>query len=149
MGLVADPDDVDDIAREFQNMVGYAKDHAGEVKERSKILMQTRFNKEEIDEMFAQCEVMKVLDTYQKGETESLQEKYSENVIYAINEKKTELLKQIKSFENRKYCRYFYKVEAVDKLLKPTLEYLLKKKDDLEKSLNIMKREIKKQKNLQ
>lgn len=106
-------------------------------------------NKEEIDEMFAQCEVMKVLDTYQKGETESLQEKYSENVIYAINEKKTELLKQIKSFENRKYCRYFYKVEAVDKLLKPTLEYLLKKKDDLEKSLNIMKREIKKQKNLQ
>ena len=48
LGLVADPDDVDDIARVFQNMVGYAKDHAGEVKERSKILMQTRFNKEEI-----------------------------------------------------------------------------------------------------
>ena len=48
LGLVADPDDVDDIARVFQNMVSYAKDHAGEVKERSKILMQTRFNKEEI-----------------------------------------------------------------------------------------------------
>lgn len=48
LGLVARPDDVDDIARVFREMVQYAKDHSADVAARATELMAIRFNKDVI-----------------------------------------------------------------------------------------------------
>lgn len=48
LGLCAQPDNVDDIARGFQEMVAFAKEHAKDIKAKSTALMHNRFNKTEI-----------------------------------------------------------------------------------------------------
>ena len=48
LGVVARPDDVDDIARAFREAVEFYKEHSEEVSARASELMRTRFCKEEI-----------------------------------------------------------------------------------------------------
>ena len=45
IGLCSTPDDIDDIARGFKEMVSYSRKNEMSVKEASKRLMETRFNK--------------------------------------------------------------------------------------------------------
>ena len=52
LGLVARPDDVDDIARVFTEMTRFAKEQSAEIKNRAALLMHTRFNKETIVKTF-------------------------------------------------------------------------------------------------
>lgn len=48
LGLVAMPDNTDDIARVFTEMVSFAKDHADEVRQKASELMASRFCKDKI-----------------------------------------------------------------------------------------------------
>ena len=52
LGLCADPDDVDDIARVFSGMVKFAPEKRDEVATNANHLMKTRFNKQKILETF-------------------------------------------------------------------------------------------------
>lgn len=52
LGLVAKPDDVDDIARVFREMVSFAREKSDEVLKRAEVLMKTRFCKEQIVKTF-------------------------------------------------------------------------------------------------
>lgn len=52
LGLVAKPDDVDDIARVFREMVSFAREHSTDVQQRASDLMQTRFCKDNIVKTF-------------------------------------------------------------------------------------------------
>lgn len=55
LGLVAMPDNTDDIARVFQEISAFAKEHAEEVKLKSKELMATRFCKDKIVKKITEC----------------------------------------------------------------------------------------------
>lgn len=52
LGLVAKPDDVEDIARVFREMVSFAREHSEDVQQRAMELMQTRFCKDRIVKTF-------------------------------------------------------------------------------------------------
>ncbi len=48
LGICVQPDDINDIARGFKDMISFAKSYAQDIKSKSFKLMRTRFNKEEI-----------------------------------------------------------------------------------------------------
>ena len=52
LGICANPNDVDDIAKGFTSCINFAKENSDKVKKASQELMRTRFNKKMIVERF-------------------------------------------------------------------------------------------------